>query len=126
MDKLQTLSAFAALSQSTRLDVFRLLVQAGSEGLLAGELAAKLDVRQNTMSANLSVLLQAGLVTNAREGRAIRYVADLQGLQGMLGYLLRECCGGKPELCEPFLQSVPHFHGAQTGSPRVTPKDVLK
>lgn len=95
--------AFAALSQETRLDVFRLLIEAGETGLVAGIIAERLDVKQNTLSANLSVLLNAGLVKNQREGRAIRYFADTEGLQGLLGFLMQDCCGGRPELCQPLI-----------------------
>ena len=79
------LTAFAALSQPTRLNAFRLLIQAGPNGLAAGEISDALHVRQNTLSANLSVLLGAGLVRNERQGRSIRYFADMDGLRGMLG-----------------------------------------
>ncbi|MDO6485533.1 ArsR/SmtB family transcription factor [Shimia thalassica] len=106
MDKLSALSAFGALSQETRLDVFRLLIRAGEAGMLAGEIAEALDVRQNTMSANLSVLLAAGLVKNTREGRAIRYFADTDGLRGLLGFLLQDCCGGRPDLCGPLIEDI--------------------
>lgn len=98
--------AFSALSQSTRVEVVRLLVKAGAEGMSAGEIGEKLGVRQNTMSANLTVLLRAGLVRNQREGRSIRYYADFSGLKGMLSFLLEDCCGGEPELCEPLLDSL--------------------
>ncbi len=103
MDKVKTLEALAALSQETRLDVFRLLVQVGPEGLPAGEIGVRLGVRQNTMSANLSVLSHAGLIRGAREGRSIRYVADMDGLKGLLGFLMENCCGGAPELCQPVI-----------------------
>lgn len=106
MDKINALSAFSALSQPTRLDVFRLLIEAGDTGMLAGEIAEALDVRQNTMSANLSVLLGAGLVRNTREGRAIRYFADTDGLRGLLGFLLQDCCGGRPDLCQPLIEDI--------------------
>lgn len=106
MDKLDALSAFSALSQPTRLDAFRLLIEAGEGGLAAGDIAEKLDVRQNTLSANLSVLLNAGLVTNQREGRVIRYFADTQGLRGLLGFLLNDCCGGQPDLCNPLIDAL--------------------
>lgn len=103
MEKNRALTAMAALSQETRLDVFRLLVRAGADGLLAGEISDRLGVRQNTMSANLSVLLNAGLVRNARQGRAIRYFADMEHMRGLLSFLLEDCCGGRPELCQPIL-----------------------
>lgn len=106
MDRLDALAAFASLGQPTRLDVFRLLVRAGPEGMAAGEIGAALKVRQNTLSANLTVLLNAGLVNNAREGRSIRYFADMEGLKGLLGYLLRDCCGGRAELCEPLIEAI--------------------
>ena len=106
MDKSAALTAFAALSQTSRLDAFRLLVQAGDAGMLAGEISDTLDARQNTMSANLSVLLNAGLLRNEREGRAIRYFANMEGLQGLLGFLLQACCGGRPELCRPLIEEI--------------------
>ncbi len=106
MEKKSALTAFAALSQETRLDVFRLLIEAGESGLVAGDIASQLDVKQNTLSANLSVLLNAGLVKNQREGRAIRYFANTDGLQGLLGFLLEDCCGGQPELCQPLIANV--------------------
>lgn len=106
MDKLGALNSFAALSQSTRLDVFRLLVTAGAQGMLSGEIGEKLDVRQNTMSANLAVLLQAGLVRNERHGRTIRYFADFDAMRGLLGFLMEDCCGGRPELCQPIIDEI--------------------
>lgn len=106
MDKNKAVAAFAALSQPTRLDVFRLLVKAGEDGLRAGEISEQLDVRQNTMSANLTVLVQAGLIRNRREGRTIRYHADLAGMRGLLAFLMEDCCGGNPALCQPILDEL--------------------
>ena len=106
METQNALAAFGALSQATRLDVFRLLIKAGKDGMLAGEIGDALGVRQNTMSANLSVLLAAGLIRNRREGRAIRYFADIDGLQGLLGFLMEECCGGRPDLCRPVIDQL--------------------
>ncbi len=106
MDINAALPAFSALSQRTRLEVFRMLVTAGEDGMSAGDIADALDVRQNTLSANLSVLLQAGLVRNQREGRVIRYFADLDGMRGLLGFLLEDCCGGQPDLCQPLIQDL--------------------
>lgn len=103
MDKKQTLERLAALGQETRLDVFRLLVQVGPEGMPAGEIGERLGVRQNTMSANLSVLAHSGLIRCEREGRSIRYFADMDGLKGLLSYLMENCCGGAPELCQPVI-----------------------
>jgi DNA-binding transcriptional ArsR family regulator len=106
MDIKNTLAAFAALSQETRLDVFRLLVQAGKQGMLSGEIGERLKVRQNTMSTNLTILLNAGLVRNEREGRAVRYFADYEGIHGLLGFLMEDCCGGNPELCQPVIDQI--------------------
>lgn len=106
MESNHALSAFSALSQPTRLDVFRLLIRAGQDGMAAGEIAAALDVRQNTLSANLSVLLQSGLVRNRREGRSIRYFADMDGIRDLLGFLMQDCCGGRPELCAPVIEEI--------------------
>lgn len=103
---MQALSAFAALSQATRLDVFRLLVKAGDTGLTAGEVAQTLGVLQNTLSANLSVLLHAGLVRNTREGRTIRYFADMDRMRALLGFLMEECCGGNPDQCQPVIDAL--------------------
>ena len=103
MDKKQTLEALAALSQETRLDAFRQLVQVGAEGLPAGEIGERLGVRQNTMSANLAVLTHAGLIRSEREGRSIRYFAEMDGLRGLLEFLMENCCGGAPELCRPVI-----------------------
>jgi len=106
MDKKNALAAFAALAQETRLDVFRLLVKAGEEGMLSGEVGEKLSVRQNTMSANLAVLLQAGLIRNEREGRSVRYFADIEGMRGLLAFLIEDCCGGRPALCQPVINEI--------------------
>lgn len=106
MDKLDAITSFAALSQPTRLDVFRLLVKAGAKGMLSGEIGERLDVRQNTMSANLAVLLNSGLVRNERQGRTIRYFADFDAIRGLLGFLMEDCCGGRPELCQPVIDEI--------------------
>lgn len=106
MDRNDALDAFAALGQPTRLDVFRLLVKAGNHGMLAGEVSKALDVRQNTMSANLSILAQAGLIRSVREGRSIRYFADMDGMRGLLAFLMEDCCGGRPELCQPVIDEI--------------------
>lgn len=106
MDKKHTLEALAALGQETRLDVFRLLVQVGPEGMPAGGIGERLGVRQNTMSANLGILANAGLINSVREGRSIRYFADMEGLKGLLSYLLEDCCGGAPEMCQPVISKL--------------------
>lgn len=92
--------AFSALGQSMRLDALRLLVRAGQEGMAAGAIAEALGARQNTMSANLSVLMQAGLVKSQRDGRSVRYFADLAAVHALVAFLTEECCSGHPELCD--------------------------
>jgi ArsR family transcriptional regulator len=106
MDKKPVLSALAALGQETRLDVFRLLVQAGADGVPAGEIAARLGAFQNTMSAHLKILSHAGLVRTEREGRSVRYFADMTGFRDLLAYLMEDCCNGRPELCRPVIDAV--------------------
>lgn len=106
MDEAQAIEALSALAQETRLGVFRLLVKAGSRGLCAGEIAARLGVRHNTLSTNLGILARARLVRGAREGRSIRYYADLDGMRALLGFLMEDCCGGQPELCQPILDEL--------------------
>lgn len=106
MDKYRALDAFGALSQPTRLDVFRLLIKAGEAGMSAGNISDTLMVRQNTMSANLSILARSGLIRSVREGRSIRYFADMDGMRGLLAFLMEDCCGGCPELCQPVLDEL--------------------
>jgi DNA-binding transcriptional ArsR family regulator len=106
MDKNNAIAALSALGQDTRLEVFRLLVRAGPEGLPAGEIGARLGAVQNTMSAHLKVLDHAGLVRAERDGRMIRYVVDMTGFRDLLAYLMEDCCNGKPELCQPVIQAV--------------------
>ena len=103
MDNTAAILALGALAQGTRLDGFRLLVRAGPERLAAGEIAQRLDVPQNTMSAHLSVLARAGLVRTERRGRLVIYRADLDRLRALTLFLLKDCCGGRAELCAPLI-----------------------
>lgn len=122
MESKDALAAFAALSQDMRLDALRLLIAAGPDGLAAGEIAARLDARANTLSANLSVLSQAGLVESQREGRHIRYRARMDSLGALVGFLLDDCCGGSPAICGPLLagQHPPPSH-ANSPKDRIMP-----
>ncbi|MEX0584032.1 MAG: metalloregulator ArsR/SmtB family transcription factor [Sneathiella sp.] len=106
MDENTTLRALSALSQKTRLDVFRLLVKAGPSGALAGDIGDELGVRQNTMSTNLSILVNAGLITNERQGRTVRYFADYDAMRGLLAFLMDDCCNGRPEICERVFEEI--------------------
>ena len=106
MDKMQALEALSALSQGTRLDLFRLLVSAGHDGMCVGEITRAMDARQNTVSTNLAILTRAGLTRSEREGRSIRYFADLEGMRALLFFLMKDCCGGRPEACAPLLEAI--------------------
>lgn len=106
MDNDQAVSALAALSQETRLEVFRLLVRAGPGGLPAGEISTALDVRQNTMSSHLGILSRGGLVKRHREGRVVRYSADFEGMRALLTFLMEDCCRGDAGICAPLLESI--------------------
>jgi ArsR family transcriptional regulator len=106
MESESAILALAALAQSTRLDVFRLLIKQEPEGLAAGEIAKALAVPQNTMSAHLSVLSRAGLVTARRISRSIVYRADLARFQAVMLFMLNDCCDGRPEICTPLIESI--------------------
>lgn len=106
MDSVSALAALAALSQETRLEAFRLLVRAGTEGMPAGRIAAELETRQNTLSSHLNVLVHSGLVAREREGRSIRYRADYDCMRALLTFLLEDCCQGETAICAPLLDSI--------------------
>lgn len=97
MDMNKAIESLTALAQETRLEIFRLLVRAGADGLAAGEIVEALGARQNTTSTNLGILARAGLLRRRREGRAIRYFVDFEGVRRLLAYLLEDCCCGTPE-----------------------------
>ena len=103
MDKEPAILALAALAQGTRLDVFRLLVSCEPDGMPAGEIARQLVVPHNTMSTHLAVLTRAGLVRAERQSRSIIYRAELGQVRALVGFLLKDCCGGRPEVCAPLV-----------------------
>ena len=103
MEKEQAILALAALAQSTRLDAFRLLAEHEPDGLPAGEVARRLAVPHNTMSTHLAVLARAGLVAPERHSRVINYRARLDGFRELTAYLINDCCGGRSEICAPFV-----------------------
>lgn len=106
MDTYTAAGLLESLAHETRLSVFRLLVKAGPDGLSAGAIAERLDARQNTMSSHLAKLHRAGIVTSQREGRHIFYRADFEVLGGLIVYLMKDCCGGSAELCDPISASI--------------------
>src|SRR3974390_1455782 len=103
MDEISALAGLSALSQATRLQTFKLLVKCEPDGVPAGELARLIGVPQNTMSAHLSILANAGLVHGERRSRSIIYRADLDRLRELVLFLLKDCCGGRAELCAPLI-----------------------
>lgn len=103
MESTDALDVFSALSQSTRLEAFRLLVKHEPEGLAAGDVARLVKVPQNTMSAHLAVLARAGLVEAERQSRSIIYRAKIDRIREIASFLVSECCDGRPELCEPLV-----------------------
>jgi DNA-binding transcriptional ArsR family regulator len=106
MEITAAVAALEALAHETRLGVFRLLVQAGPEGLSAGAIAERLEARQNTMSSHLAKLHRAGIVTSQRAGRHIIYRADFDAVGELIVYLMEDCCGRNAELCEPIAASI--------------------
>ena len=106
MENEKVILTLAALAQGTRLDVFRILVSAEPEGLAAGEIARRLEVPHNTMSSHLGILSRAGLIRSERFSRSIVYRADLDTLRSVLAFLLKDCCGGRPEICAPLMDEL--------------------
>jgi DNA-binding transcriptional ArsR family regulator len=101
MEKEQAIAALAALAQDNRLDVFRLLVQAGPDGMSAGQVAAALGLAPNTLTFHFDRLRHAGLVTVRRAGRSMIYAARFERMRALIGYLTENCCQGQPEQCAP-------------------------
>jgi DNA-binding transcriptional ArsR family regulator len=101
MEKTIAVAALAALAQDNRLDVYRLLVKAGPEGMSAGEIAAALQLAPNTLTFHFDRLRTAGLITVQRSGRSMIYAAQFDTMNALLAYLTENCCGGNPEACAP-------------------------
>ncbi len=99
MDKAAATLIFECLSSGIRLDVYRMLVKAGAAGLVAGEIAGRLDLPPANVSFHLKAMTHAGLLEATQEGRFQRYRADVALMAELIGYLTEECCAGHPELC---------------------------
>jgi DNA-binding transcriptional ArsR family regulator len=106
MENMSAIAAFSALAQPTRLEVFRLLIQHEPGGLASGDVARALDVPHNTMSSHLAILQQAGLVEGVRRSRSVVYRARLDAVRQIVGFLLKDCCNGRPSLCAPILEDL--------------------
>jgi DNA-binding transcriptional ArsR family regulator len=118
MDTKDALAGLSALAHDGRLAVFRLLIKTGPKGLAAGDIARKLDTQPNTMSAQLLVLSNAGLISARREGRSIIYAADFDRMSELLQFLTKDCCGGRPEICEPLNAAVAQYCAPKKGQCR--------
>lgn len=101
IEEAQALDAFAALSQATRLQMVRALVVAGPDGMAAGAVGDAVGASSSSASFHLSNLERAGLVTSRRQSRSIVYSANYDGLSGLVEFLMRDCCQGRPEVCMP-------------------------
>jgi ArsR family transcriptional regulator, arsenate/arsenite/antimonite-responsive transcriptional repressor len=99
METKTAVTALAALAQETRLSVFRLLVQAGPEGIPAGRIGEELEVAPATLSFHLKELSHAGLLTSRQNGRFIYYAADFERMAGLMTFLTQNCCQGMPQEC---------------------------
>ena len=94
------LKCFSALSQETRLNAFRILVQHGKEGIAAGALSEKLGIPHNTLSFHLSHLSHAGLVNSRKKSRSVIYAANLDTVQTLIGFMVENCCAADNKTCE--------------------------
>jgi len=112
MEKMDAVAALAALAQDNRLDVFRLLVQAGQAGMAAGQVAEALGLAPNTLTFHFDRLRHAGLITVRREGRSMIYAAHYETMNALVGFLTENCCRGVPT------------KGAASCAPKATRKRV--
>lgn len=99
MDTKEVLAALSAVAQESRLGIFRLLVQIGSEGMAATKISEQLDIAPSSLSFHLKELTHAKLITSRSEGRFIIYSANIAAMNDLIGYLTENCCGGVP--CGP-------------------------
>lgn len=101
MEKSNVIAALGALAQDTRLDIFRMLVQAGTDGIPAGQIGERLKLPSATLSFHLTQLRQADLVTFRREGRSLIYIAEYDAMNALIGFLTENCCGQERGSCLP-------------------------
>lgn len=104
METKSAIASLSALAHDGRLAAFRTLIQAGPDGLAAGELSRRLEILPNTLSASLNILSHAGLVTSRRDGRSIIYTASFDSMSRLLAFLMEDCCAGSPEICAPLVK----------------------
>jgi len=113
MKLLTAVSSLSALAQESRLQVFRLLIQAGKNGVPAGVIGEKLDLPLSTLSFHLSQLKQAGLVACRREGRTLFYSANYKAINALMAFLVENCCQGQPDNSTIPAECVPEVKGKQ-------------
>jgi DNA-binding transcriptional ArsR family regulator len=102
MEIKQAADTLSALAHAGRLALFRRLVVAGPAGVAAGALARHVASPPSTTTANLNILAQAGLAVSRRDGRSILYSANFSAMTDLLGFLMQDCCDGRPEICAPL------------------------
>ena len=107
LDEDQAIDGLGSLAQPTRLSAFRQLLAAHPESLAAGEIARLCEVPHNTMSTHLGILSRAGLIAVERQGRVMNYRADVRAFRGLLRFLTRDCCNGRPDLCGDLARLLP-------------------
>ena len=119
MDTPSAISSLAALAQETRLAIFRLLVEAGRDGLAAGVIAERLGIPPSSLSFHLAELSRAGLIAQRRESRSLIYSADFRAMSALVGYLTENCCGGNSAACAPLMSQTrkPQARGVSREAP---------
>lgn len=105
MELTTAIEKLSALSQESRLEIFRLLVRCGSAGMSAGDIASATGIQPNTLSFHLKELQSAELIQSERNGRSIIYSLEIEGMRSLLNFLTEDCCQGNPEICSPQNQS---------------------
>lgn len=103
MESQLAIGVLSALAHVTRLDAFRVIIEHEPGGLAAGDIARSLGVPSNTMSTHLAILSRAGLISSERRSRNIIYRAEIDMVREIASFLVSDCCGGRPELCEPLV-----------------------
>jgi ArsR family transcriptional regulator, arsenate/arsenite/antimonite-responsive transcriptional repressor len=122
MDTKTAVSALAALAQETRLSIFRLLIEAGAEGVAAGRIAEQLDVAAPTLSFHLKELHRAGLVSSRQKSRFVYYAADVERMAALMTFLTHNCCRGMPDECLTIMETALGRCCAPAGRKRKTGK----
>jgi ArsR family transcriptional regulator, arsenate/arsenite/antimonite-responsive transcriptional repressor len=116
METKSAVVALSALAHEGRLQVFRLLVQAGTRGMAAGDIARAAGVAPSSLSSNLAILSAAGLASSRRDGRSIIYTAAYDRMRELLGFLVEDCCRGEPQVCAPLAAVVSRACQAEGGN----------